>query len=222
MPLCMSASTPDDVPPTTPYRTAQYVCPVAPTAPWRVLSLVSCGLSALALLVTLTSFQLTNSLVGMVRMQPFQRSVMDLRRHAPPPPAPVQSVPPLPLPVEVARPLVDGVRPVGRDVYVVSRGAIDDALNNPAALMRRTTIFPETRDGRVVGVRVFGIQRGDMLDSLGFENGDVLRSVNDLDVASPDRCLEAYTRLRRDDRIEVSFERRGHPRSHIYAIVSGT
>ncbi len=217
----MSASTPDDVSPTTPYRTAQYVCPVAPTAPWRVLSLVSFGLSALAVLVTLTSFQLTSSLVGMVRMQSVQRSVVDLRRRAPPPPALVQGVPPLPLPVEVARPLMDGIRPVGRDVYVVSRGAIEAAINSPAALMRRTTISPETRDGRVVGVRVFGIQPGDMLDSLGFENGDVLRAVNGFDVASPDRCLEAYTRLRSTDRIELSFERRGRLRSHIYAIVSG-
>lgn len=221
MPHRMSASTPDDVSPTTPYRAAQYVCPVVPTSPWRVLSLMSFGLSALALLVTLTSLHITTSLVGMVRMQSFQRSHVDLRRHAPPV-APAQSVPPLPLPVEVARPLVDGVRPVGRDVYVVSRGAIDAALNNPATMMRRTTIFPETRDGRVVGVRVFGIQPGDMLDSLGFENGDVLRSVNDLDVASPDHCLEAYTRLRRADRFEVSFERRGRLRSHIYAIVSGS
>ncbi len=41
-------------------------------------------------------------------------------------------------------------------------------------------------------------------------------------VASPDRCLEAYTQLRNADRFEVSFERRGRLRSHIYAIVSGS
>ncbi len=219
----MSASTPDDVPPTTPYRAAPYVCPVAPPAPWRVLSLMSCGLSALALLVTLTSLQLTTALLGVVRMQSTQRSLVYLRRPVPAV-APERSVPPPPVEVAapVAAPLADGIRPVGRGVYVVSRRAIVDALNGPAATMRRTTIFPETRDGRVVGVRVLGIRPGDMLDGLGFENGDVLRSVNGFDVASPDQCLEAYTRLRRDDRFEVSFERRGRLRSHIYAIVAGS
>lgn len=219
----MSASTPHDVSPTTPYRAAQYVCPVAPPSPWRVLSLMSFGLSALALLVTLTSLQLTSSLVGMVRMQSTQRSLVDLRRHAPAV-APARSVPPPPVEIAApaAAPVADGIRPVGRGVYVVSRRAIAEALNGPAALMRRTTIFPETRGGRVVGVRVLGIRPGDVLDGLGFENGDVLRSVNGFDVASPDRCLEAYSQLRSADRFEVSFERRGRLRSHIYAIVTGT
>ncbi len=45
--------------------------------------------------------------------------------------------------------------------------------------------------------------------------------VNGVDIASPDRCLEAYARLRRADRVTVTFERRGRPRSHVYAIVEG-
>lgn len=216
---------PDDKPLPNPYRAAPHVAPMAPPSPWRVLSLVSFALSTLALLVTLTSLQLTASLVGFVRAESARRSLIDLRRRAPPgAPAVDVARPAPPPPVEVAAPpppLAEGIRDVGRGVYVVTRGAIDTALNGNAALMRRTTIVPETHNGRVVGVRVFGIRPGDVLDLLGFENGDVLRAVNGVDVASPDRCLEAYASARRTDRVEVAFERRGVPRSHVYAIVAG-
>ena len=45
--------------------------------------------------------------------------------------------------------------------------------------------------------------------------------VNGVEIASPDRCLEAYADLRRADRVTVTFERRGRRRSHVYALVEG-
>lgn len=103
---------------------------------------------------------------------------------------------------------------------MISRRAIDRALAGPETLSHRTRILPEVRDGRTVGVRVFGIRRGDVLSSLGFANGDVILRVNELEVASPDRCLEAYSRLRASDRLTVTYERGGRVRSHGYAIVA--
>jgi S1-C subfamily serine protease len=65
------------------------------------------------------------------------------------------------------------------------------------------------------------LRRGDALAAPGFADGDVILRVNGVEIASPDRCPEAYARLRRADRVTVTFERRGRRRSHVYALVEG-
>ena len=65
--------------------------------------------------------------------------------------------------------------------------------------------------GRVVGVQLFGVRGNSLLGRLGMQNGDVLNRINGLDIASPDRALEAYSRLRTSDSLQVSVTRGGQP-----------
>ena len=46
---------------------------------------------------------------------------------------------------------------------------------------------------------------------LGLRNGDVLQRINGLDLDSPDKALEAFTKLRDARRIELEIERGGAP-----------
>ncbi len=211
-------------PPCSPYRVNLPI----PGAPPRS-SLASQMLAACALVATLTSLHLSYTVARLVPPRASPR----LLACAPSPRAVVAAVPLRPVDpvasaavaeVEPAAPAPRdealGVRALGRGVYVISRRAIDRALAGPETLARRTRILPEVRDGRTVGVRVFGIRQGDVLSSLGFANGDVILRVNELEIASPDRCLEAYARLRATDRLTVTYERGGRVRSHVYAIIT--
>jgi len=222
----MNAPPPGDAPPSSPYRVYPPL-PVEPPPPRS--SLASHVLSACALMATLTSLHLSYSVA---RLATAIASPRVLTCAAAPRPfvdqvplpatslAPSTAVAPVEPPAPALRATTRGVRALGRGVYVVSRRAIDGALESRGGLGRRTRIVPEIRDGRTVGVRVFGIHQGDSLSSLGFADGDVILRVNDVEVASPDRCLEAYARLRAADQLTVSFERRGRVRSHVYAIVA--
>ncbi len=116
-------------------------------------------------------------------------------------------------------PASTGVRAIGRGLYAVSRQGLDAALNDQQALMRSTRILPVERGGRVVGVQVFGVRPGDLLARLGVESGDTILRLNQFDIASPDRCLEAYARLRASDEITVELERAGRRVSLRYVIV---
>ena len=120
----------------------------------------------------------------------------------------------------VARSVVPpSVRRGGEGTFLVSRHFVDATLENQASLMRTTRITPVERGGRVIGVQVYGVRPGDLLAQLGLRNGDVLTQVNDFDIASPDRCLEAYARLRNTDRLTLSFERAGRGMHLTYVIV---
>ncbi len=112
-----------------------------------------------------------------------------------------------------------GIRPLGRGVFVVTRGAVEAMLSDQSTLLRRVRIEPVSRAGRVVGVCVFGVGPGSLLAGLGLQSGDVILRVNGFEVASPDRCLAAYARLRTADTLTVTIERDGRPITLLYAIV---
>ena len=86
-------------------------------------------------------------------------------------------------------------------------------LDNQAELMRTARVVPQEENGRVVGVKMYGIRRNSLLGRLGMQNGDVLRTINGFDMTSPDKALEAYARLRESDHLTLSVVRRGQPTS---------
>lgn len=111
------------------------------------------------------------------------------------------------------------IRRRAEGTFLVSRRFLDRVLEDQAALMRTTRIMPVTRGGRVLGVQLFGVRPDDLTARLGLRNGDVLLRVNGLDIASPERCLEAYARLRQTDRLTVTLERAGRELALTYVIV---
>jgi len=133
---------------------------------------------------------------------------------ATPPPAPV------PTPAAGAAAVVGGATAVPADIaskiqkvsateFNVDRQVVDKILENQAELMRSARIVPEQENGKVVGIRLFGIRPDTLLGTLGLENGDRLQTINGFDMASPEKALEAYARLRTADHLTVQVNRRG-------------
>jgi len=93
--------------------------------------------------------------------------------------------------------------------FNVDRGIVDKILENQAELMKQARIVPEQENGKVVGIRLFGVRDDTLLGALGMENGDRLQSINGFDMTSPEKALEAYARLRTADHMTVSVNRKG-------------
>jgi general secretion pathway protein C len=88
---------------------------------------------------------------------------------------------------------------------------VDKILENQAELMKSARIVPESKDGKVVGIRLFGIRPDTLLGTLGLQNGDRLEAINGFNMGSPDKALEAYARLRTAGNLKVDINRRGSP-----------
>jgi general secretion pathway protein C len=102
--------------------------------------------------------------------------------------------------------------------FHVDRSVVDKILENQADLMRSARIVPEQKDGKVVGVRMFGIRPDTLLGTLGLQNGDRLETINGFNMASPEKALEAYARLRTAGNLNVKVTRKGAPMSIDYRI----
>ena len=131
---------------------------------------------------------------------------------APPPPV-ASAAPAASAPAGGASPVSDdikkGVQKISPTEFNVDRSVVDKILENQADLMRQARIVPEQENGKVVGIRLFGVRPDTLLGTLGMENGDRLEKINGFDMASPEKALEAYARLRTADQLIVSVNRRG-------------
>jgi general secretion pathway protein C len=101
------------------------------------------------------------------------------------------------------------IQKVSATEFNVDRQVVDKILENQAELMKTARIVPEQENGKVVGIRLFGIRPDTLLGTLGMENGDRLQTINGFDMASPEKALEAYARLRTADHLTVQVNRRG-------------
>jgi len=101
------------------------------------------------------------------------------------------------------------IQRVSATEFHVDRQVVDRVLENQAELMKSARIVPEQENGKVVGIRLFGIRPDTLLGALGMENGDRLQTINGFDMTSPEKALEAYARLRTADRLTVQVNRRG-------------
>lgn len=127
-------------------------------------------------------------------------------------PAPVTSAPPPP--PKGGAPGLDpalakGIQKVSATEFNIDRGVVDKILENQSELMRQARIVPEMENGKTVGIRMFGIRPETLLGTLGMENGDRLQTINGFDMASPEKALEAYARLRTADKLVVQVNRKG-------------
>jgi general secretion pathway protein C len=102
-----------------------------------------------------------------------------------------------------------GIQKVSATEFNVDRGVVDKILENQADLMRQARIVPEQENGKMVGIRLFGVKPETLLGVLGMENGDRLQTINGFDMTSPEKALEAYARLRTADHLTVQVNRKG-------------
>lgn len=121
-------------------------------------------------------------------------------------------------PPKVSDEIAAKIQKVSDSEFHIDRAVVEKILGDQAELMKSARVVPDTQDGKVVGVRLFGIRPDTLLGTLGIQNGDRLETINGFDMASPEKALEAYMRLRTADGLKVQVNRRGAPMTIDYKI----
>ena len=103
--------------------------------------------------------------------------------------------------------LTEGIEKISDTKFNIQRSMVDKVLANQGSLMKSARVIPHEENGRVVGVKLYGIRRNSLLGRLGIRNGDMLRTINGFDMTSPDTALEAYSRLRSADKLTLAVKR---------------
>jgi len=130
--------------------------------------------------------------------------------------------PPPPLPIDNSGGLLAEVKSkiqkLSDTEFNIDRSVVDKILENQADLMKSVRIAPETKEGKVLGIRLFGIKADTLLSFLGLHSGDRLESINGFNMGSPEKALEAYARLRTASQLAVTVNRGGAEVSIVHHI----
>jgi general secretion pathway protein C len=128
---------------------------------------------------------------------------------APTPPPAAAAIPAVPPGDPLAMELQKGIKKTGEHNYEVQRGTVDSLLNNMSALSRAARIVPEIKDGHAAGFRLFSVRPDGPFALIGLQNGDVISTINGLEMNSPDQALMVYTKLKSANHLAVGIERNG-------------
>jgi general secretion pathway protein C len=92
--------------------------------------------------------------------------------------------------------------------YVLSDRYVKAQLANMSALLTQVRAVPNVgKDGAAEGFKLFSIKKGSIFDKIGFENQDVVKRVNGVELDSAEKGLELFQALRSEKNFVVDIER---------------
>ena len=111
-----------------------------------------------------------------------------------------------------------GIKKTGPNSYEVQHSTLDALLGNMGALSKAARIVPEMKDGKSSGFRLLSIKPDGPFGKIGLQNGDIISAINGLEMTSPDKALEVYTKLKTANHLSVGLERNGQKITEDYNI----
>jgi general secretion pathway protein C len=97
--------------------------------------------------------------------------------------------------------------------YVLSRETVTENLENLPSLMMQARAELYFQDGRPEGFHLSQIQQGSIIKSAGFQDGDVIRSVNGQEVRSLEDAIALYQKFGDNDSFTIGILRGEKPKT---------
>jgi general secretion pathway protein C len=134
-------------------------------------------------------------------------------------PQPPRTSPPAARPKDpLTQELERGIKKIGDRKYAIQRSTLETVMGNLASLTRSARFVPELRGGKPVGFRILAVRPDGPVASIGLQNGDIVSSLNGLEISSPERSLEAYSKLKSASHLTLALERSGKKVTQDYTI----
>jgi general secretion pathway protein C len=103
--------------------------------------------------------------------------------------------------------LAKGIKKLSEHNYELQRGTLESVLGNMNLLSRSARIVPEMKDGKAAGFRLFAVRPDGPFAMIGMQNGDIISSINGLEITSPEKALEVYAKLKSASHLSLGMER---------------
>jgi general secretion pathway protein C len=100
-----------------------------------------------------------------------------------------------------------GAKESATSTYVLSREVVRENLENLPDFLTQARAELYYKEGKPEGFRLSQIQQGSLLRSVGFENGDVIRSVNGQEVRSLEDAIALYQKFGDSDSFTIGILR---------------
>jgi hypothetical protein len=114
--------------------------------------------------------------------------------------------------------LTRGLSALGNGEYAISRELLLKALKNPGGAAAGAHFRLAERDGKSVGMEMRGVREGSTLSRMGMKTGDVVQTINGIDVTNPLGMMDALRMAREADGFTITIMREGRPQALRYSV----
>lgn len=101
------------------------------------------------------------------------------------------------------------LKQIGENTYEVKKEFVVSNLSNMANLLVSARAIPYIKDGQIYGFRLLNISPSSFYKIIGLQDGDVLKSINGVQVSSPEAILKILSDIQNETYFEIVIERGG-------------
>jgi hypothetical protein len=110
-----------------------------------------------------------------------------------------------------ADPFADRVKKIDDTTYEVDRSLIRDLVGGTMKTGGARIMPVTTKDGKLDGLRLFGVRPGSVAAAVGLQNTDTIEAVNNIKIESANTMLDLLAKLDSLTTVELAGKRRGKP-----------
>ena len=99
------------------------------------------------------------------------------------------------------------------ETYKISRDFVQQSVNNIAGIMASVRVKPHFEDGKPAGFQVTNIKSDSILKTMGFQDGDIIRSVNGREIRTAEDVMRLYNILKDSNLFSIGMIRNKQPRT---------
>jgi general secretion pathway protein C len=104
------------------------------------------------------------------------------------------------------------------DTIITDKATVKGAVLRAPQILKGIKAGPYSENGSVSGVAITKLEETGILNEIGIEQGDIIKSVNGLTLNSPYQIFNAYRRLRNKDKLKIDIIRKGRPLTLTYIV----
>lgn len=123
-----------------------------------------------------------------------------------------------PRPVTPATPPVSEVTQQSPSTFVVDRETVEAATQDMNRLLTQARLVPNFTGGVADGFRIFSIVPDSLFEKAGLRNGDIIHSINGVEMKDPEKAFQIYQALKDNDRFAIDLVRAGQNMSLNYEV----
>ncbi len=102
--------------------------------------------------------------------------------------------------------------------FVVDRESVEAATQDMNRLLTQARLVPNFTGGVADGFRIFSIVPDSLFEKVGLRNGDIIRSINGVEMKDPEKAFQLYQQLKDNDRFVIDLTRAGQNLSLNYEV----
>ncbi|MFC1853293.1 type II secretion system protein GspC [candidate division CSSED10-310 bacterium] len=102
-----------------------------------------------------------------------------------------------------------GIRKRASNKYEIDKDTLSKSLENVNDIISKIALRPNMKDGACIGYEVRRIKEGSIFEDIGLLKGDILQSVNGMDLSNPEDAFRVYKSLIGETSFNIDLLRNG-------------